>query len=167
MKQAYRDCRSHDRGKKISYLDIIKYEEELEKVQNIVDLVGLTEFADHFPVQLSGGMRQRVALARSLIHEPGLLLLDEPFSHLDEVTRDSMRNLVIRMWEGMGATAVMVTHSIDDAIAMSDRIVIMTKRPSSVAGEVELNIPRSKRIVDSEVANIRSKVRSMLIEASL
>ena len=144
-----------------------KYEEELEKVQNIVDLVGLTEFADHFPVQLSGGMRQRVALARSLIHEPGLLLLDEPFSHLDEVTIDSMRNLVIRMWEGMGATTVMVTHSIDDAIAMSDRIVIMTKRPASIAGEVELNIPRSKRIVDSEVANIRSMVRSMLIEASL
>jgi len=144
-----------------------RYEEELEKVQNIVDLVGLTEFANHFPLQLSGGMRQRVALARSLIHEPGLLLLDEPFSHLDEVTRDSMRNLVIRMWEGMGATTVMVTHSIDDAIAMSDRIVIMTKRPASIAGEVELNIPRSKRIVDSEVANIRSRVRSMLIEASL
>ena len=142
-------------------------EEELEKVQNILDLVGLTEFGNHFPVQLSGGMRQRVALARSLIHEPGLLLLDEPFSHLDEVTKDSMRNLVIRMWEGMGATTVMVTHSIDDAIAMSDRIVIMTKRPASVAGEVELNIPRSKRIVDSEVANIRSKVRSMLIESSL
>lgn len=143
-----------------------KYGKELEKVNNVVDSVGLSEFSEYYPGQLSGGMRQRVALARSLIHEPELLLLDEPFSHLDEVTKDSMRDLVIRMWGKMKSTTVMVTHSIDDAIAMSDRIVIMTKRPSSIVGEVELDLPRSKRIVDSDVADIRSEVRSMLIEAS-
>ena len=139
---------------------------EFEKVNNVVDLVGLSEFSKYYPGQLSGGMRQRVALARSLIHEPELLLLDEPFSHLDEVTKDSMRDLVIRMWGKTESTTVMVTHSIDDAIAMSDRIVIMTKRPSSIVGEVALDLPRTKRTINSDVANIRSEVRSMLIEAS-
>ena len=144
-----------------------RHENELGKVKRVVGSVGLSEFSDYYPDQLSGGMRQRVALARSLIHEPELLLLDEPFSHLDEVTKESMQDLVVRMWSQSRATAVMVTHSIDDAIAMSDRIVVMTKRPSSIAGEVEIDLPRPRRNVDSEVAHIRSKVRAMLIEASL
>ena len=102
------------------------------EVEEFLRLVGLEAFADHYPHQLSGGMAQRAALARALINHPKVLLLDEPLGALDQFTRMRMQDEVLRLWQARGTTMVLVTHDIDEAIYMSDRIVIMTPRPGRV-----------------------------------
>src|SRR5213075_2039522 len=110
--------------------------EKKNEVDDFMRLVGLETFADAYPHQLSGGMAQRAALARALINHPKVLLLDEPLSALDAFTRMRMQDEVLRLWQSRRTTMVFVTHDIDEAIYMSDRIVIMTPRP----GRIERNI---------------------------
>ena len=111
--------------------------------------MGLETFADSHPHQLSGGMAQRAALARALINEPKVLLLDEPLGALDQFTRMRMQDEVLRIWQSRGTTMVLVTHDIDEAIYMSDRIVIMTPRPGRIERtiDVELDRPRQHLLV--------------------
>ena len=109
-----------------------------------VDLVGLGEFRRFYPRQLSGGMKQRAALARALVIGPEVLLLDEPLGALDEITRAAMRYEILRLWERSGATAVMVTHSIVEAVAMADRVLVMDGPPGRIAGEVSVGLPRPR-----------------------
>ena len=112
------------------------------RVAEVLDLVRLKDFAGHYPAQLSGGMRQRVAIARALAYEPEILLMDEPFGALDEFTRREMHDELIRIWQARNLTVVFVTHSLTEAMYLSDQIVVMAPRPGRVREIVDVARPR-------------------------
>ena len=110
----------------------------------LLEAVGLTDFKDYYPHQLSGGMRQRVAFARALVMDPSVLLMDEPLGGLDEITRTTMRYELLRLWEASPKTVVLVTHSISEAVMMSDCVVVMSPRPGRVLQQVRIDLPRPR-----------------------
>jgi taurine transport system ATP-binding protein len=113
-----------------------------ERALALLDQVGLKDFAASFPHQLSGGMRQRVAIARALVHEPGLLLMDEPFGALDSLTREQMQELLISIWDKTKKTIFLITHSIDEALSLATRIVVMSPRPGRIVARYEVDYVR-------------------------
>jgi len=116
------------------------------RVEEMLELVELTGFADHHPWQLSGGMQQRVAIARALAFEPPLLLMDEPFGALDEMTRERLNLELLSLWEKTGNTVVFVTHSIAEAVFLSTRVVVMSPRPGRIAGIVDIDLPARRTV---------------------
>jgi NitT/TauT family transport system ATP-binding protein len=116
------------------------------RARDWIDRVGLGGFEDRYPHQLSGGMRKRVAMAQSLITEPSLLLLDEPFGALDVQTRELMQNELLDLWSGTGAACVFVTHDLTEAISLSDRVVVMTAGPATVKDVVTIELPRPRNV---------------------
>ena len=113
-------------------------------VEELLTLVGLERFGHYYPSQLSGGMQQRVALARALAFGPSLLLMDEPFGALDEITRETMRYELMRIWNSDKKTVVFVTHSIAEAVTLSDRVVVLSGQPGRVKGVVDIELPRPR-----------------------
>jgi NitT/TauT family transport system ATP-binding protein len=120
------------------------------RVQRVLSLVGLTDFADAYPVQLSGGMRQRVCIARTLVMRPRLIVLDEPFGALDQQTRLLMGDELLQLWRETGATILLITHSLDEAVLLSDRIGVMSARPGRFLDIVSTGWPRDR---DSRMAS--------------
>ena len=118
----------------------------LPRALELLSHVGLDGFADSFPSGLSGGMKQRVALCRALVHDPEILLMDEPFGALDALTRDQMNLDLQHLWMEKRKTAIMITHSIDEAVFLSDRIFVMTPRPGRIAEEVIVDLPRPRTL---------------------
>ncbi len=136
--------------------------EKKGEVDEFMRLVGLDGFADAYPHHLSGGMAQRAALARALINHPKILLLDEPLGALDAFTRMRMQDEVLRLWDARGTTMVLVTHDIDEAIYMSDRIVVMTPRPGRVERVIEIPLDRPRDRNSAEFLRIRGDILEFL-----
>lgn len=117
-----------------------------EHAHELLRLVGLEKFQHHYPSELSGGMQQRVGIARGLAHDPDLLLMDEPFSALDTMTRDHMSVELQRIWMATNKTALFITHSIPEAVFLSDRIVVMSARPGRIVKDVHIDLPRPRTL---------------------
>jgi ABC-type nitrate/sulfonate/bicarbonate transport system ATPase subunit len=136
------------------------------EVEEFMQVVGLDAFANAYPHQLSGGMAQRAALARALINHPKVLLLDEPLGALDQFTRMQMQDEVLRLWQARGTTMLLVTHDIDEAIYMSDRIVLMTARPGRIEREIEVSLERPRQRNSPRFMALRADILEMLHFAS-
>lgn len=136
--------------------------EKREEVDEFMRLVGLELFANSYPHQLSGGMAQRVAVARALVNHPRVLLLDEPLGALDAFTRMRMQDEVLRLWQARGTTMLLVTHDIDEAIYMSDRIVLMTPRPGSIDRILDVELERPRQRNDQRFLDMRAGILEVL-----
>ena len=145
-------------------------QEIAERVDHAIRFMGLSQFADHYPAQLSGGMRQRVCIARTLVLRPRLILLDEPFGALDQQTRLLMGDELLRLWRETGATVVLITHALDEAAMLSDRVGVMSARPGRFIDMVETTWPRERdsRIVSHpDFGALTARLWSSLREESL
>jgi len=133
-------------------------EERRTKSRQYLKMVGLERFESRYPHELSGGMKQRVAIARALVNDPRALLMDEPFGALDAQTRNIMQDELLRIWEKEKTTVVFVTHSVDEAIFLADRIVILSARPGRVKDVIEITLLRPRNRTSSEVNKIRDRI---------
>ncbi|MGZ3281819.1 MAG: ABC transporter ATP-binding protein [Xanthobacteraceae bacterium] len=138
------------------------------RAMDLLAMAKIDDFAHHLPRQLSGGMRQRVSICRALIHDPRILLMDEPFSALDALTRDEMGIELLRIWQANRKTVIFVTHSIREAVLLSDRVLVMGRRPSTIVEELAIDLPRPRHIAMTEDESFNRFVRTLrkAIEAS-
>jgi NitT/TauT family transport system ATP-binding protein len=132
-----------------------------ERVQAMLELVELTGFESHHPWQLSGGMQQRVSIARALSFDPDLLLMDEPFGALDEMTRERLNLELLRIWEASRSTVIFVTHSISEAVFLSTRVVVMSPRPGRITGIVDIDLPQPRTVRTREEPRFAELIRDV------
>ncbi|AKB13618.1 MAG: ABC transporter ATP-binding protein [Methanosarcina thermophila] len=138
--------------------------EARKHAEKYIDLVGLEQFKNSYPYELSGGMQQRAAIARALANEPEVLLMDEPFGALDAQTRNILQDELLKIWEQKHITCIFVTHSVDEAVVLSDRILVMTTRPGRIKEIVPVDLPRPRRRTSPEVNSLRDRVLKLLEE---
>ncbi|CAE6767031.1 ABC transporter ATP-binding protein [Paraburkholderia aspalathi] len=133
-----------------------------QRIDAALELVGLSEFAEAFPHQLSGGMAQRVALARALVNDPALLVLDEPFGKLDSLTRIRMQDELARLWLDARFSALLVTHDVEEALLLADRVIVFSERPARVVAEVRNDAPYPRHRDDPKLVALRREVLAQL-----
>ncbi|MCA9964480.1 MAG: ABC transporter ATP-binding protein [Anaerolineales bacterium] len=132
-----------------------------QRVRDMLALVGLAGYENSYPAQLSGGMAQRVAIARALVHEPALLLLDEPFGALDALTRERMGQELLRIWQAMPVTVLLVTHSISEAVLLADEVLVLNGRPATLTDRIPIDLPRPRRLEQTETAVFQEKITAV------
>jgi NitT/TauT family transport system ATP-binding protein len=132
------------------------------RVDEALRLVGLTEFASAYPHQLSGGMAQRVSLARALVNDPKLLLLDEPLGKLDSLTRITMQQELVSLWQRTGFTALLVTHDVEEALFMSNRVIVLSGRPAAIKADIAVDLPFPRHRGDPRLAELRREILALL-----
>jgi NitT/TauT family transport system ATP-binding protein len=132
-----------------------------KRATDLLKLVGLDGFEHKYPNELSGGMQQRASICRALVADPAILLMDEPFGALDAMTREYMNVELLRIWEAAGKTILFVTHSIPEAVFLSDRVVVLTERPGTVREEVVIDIPRPRSITDMNTDRFGTFVKKL------
>jgi NitT/TauT family transport system ATP-binding protein len=142
-------------------------EERREKVERYLSLVGLQGVAENHPYELSGGMRQRVAVARSLTLEPAMLLMDEPFAALDPLTRGEIQESIIRLKEATGKTIILVTHSIEEAVFLADRLVILSANPGRIHKIIPVDLKRPRDRASEEFVRLRIQVLNLLSDLAV
>ena len=140
----------------------ISRKERQEKARYYIDLVGLKGFEKHYPVMLSGGMQQRVGIARAYCDDPEIILMDEPFGHLDAQTRYMMEEEVEKIWEKEKRTVIFVTNNIEEALYLADRIVILTECPAKILKEYIIDLPRPRSLVAPEFLELREEISSLV-----
>lgn len=141
----------------------VPLKEQSERAEKMLELVGLTEFANHYPHQLSGGMQQRVGIARALAIQPEILLMDEPFSALDEFTREKLHVDLLKIWRKTNKTIVFVTHNIQESVFLSDKVCVLSPHPGRLSAVVDINLPRPRTMEmksTSEFTELVAKVRN-------
>ncbi len=138
--------------------------EKGHRIDEVLKLVKLEGFADFYPHQLSGGMAQRAALARALVNDPKLLLLDEPFGKLDSLTRLRMQNELLDLWKSTGFTALLVTHDVEEALLLADRVIVLSDRPAAIIAEVRVDEPHPRQRDDASLVALR---RALLEELGI
>lgn len=136
--------------------------ERRERAQRYIDLVGLSGFEKSFPIQLSGGMRQRVGIARVYCNEPEVMLMDEPFGHLDAQTRYLMQQELERIWQTEKRTIVFVTNNIEEALYLADRVLVMTNCPATIKQEFKIDLPRPRDYTDPKFLQLRQEITSIV-----
>ena len=135
--------------------------ERREAADRLLAMVGLTRFRDHYPAELSGGMKQRVAIARTLAYDPAILLMDEPFGALDAQNRELMQEELQGIWNQTRKTVLFITHDIDEAVYLADRVVVFTARPGKVKADIRIDLPRPRAIdVKKSVAYLEYRNRA-------
>jgi NitT/TauT family transport system ATP-binding protein len=144
-------------------LELMKYPKDKKesRTREMLELVELADFHQHYPWQLSGGMQQRVAIARALAFEPSILLMDEPFGALDEMTRERLNLELLKIWEKTQTTVVFVTHSITEAVFLSTRVIVMSARPGCITRDININLPQPRN------ADTRENVRFFELETEV
>lgn len=144
----------------------LKKEERKKKVAEMVEMIGLQGFEKAIPKQLSGGMQQRVNIARALINKPNILLLDEPFGALDALTRINMQNEILRIWEQEKTTMVLITHDIDEAIFLSDKVVILSNKPGTISKIIRVDMSKPRDRNSAAFVDIRRTIYNEFFEDS-
>jgi len=143
----------------------VPHKTQRERVEDMLAVTGLEDFRNQYPAELSGGMAQRVAIARGLVTEPGVLLLDEPFGALDALTREDMWQELLRIWSTTQATVLMVTHSIEEATFLADRVLVMSPRPGQITTQFQIPFPRPRQIdllADPAFTQLAAKIRAAI-----
>jgi NitT/TauT family transport system ATP-binding protein len=133
-----------------------------ERARRLIELVGLDGFEGHYPWELSGGMQQRVAIARALAYEPEILLMDEPFGSVDALTRLELEDTLLKIWQDLKTTILLVTHDIEEAIYLSDRIYVLSRRPSTILRQIDVGLPRPRNQLstraDAKFMELRNEI---------
>lgn len=148
----------------LAYAKELSRKEKGRLVEQYIYHFGLKGFENNYPHQLSGGMKQKVAIARTLINEADVLLMDEPFAALDCLTRNSLQEFLIPVWRDSGKTIIFVTHNVDEAVFMSQRIIVMSSIPGRIMSEIEIDLPYPRNRTDEKCQEIRGRILSLLVK---
>lgn len=145
-------------------LRIKKYSEDIikKRVDNVINIVGLDKYRQYYPKQLSASMLQRVVIARAFAVEPELLLMDEPYGQLDLSLKYKLEDELINLWQQTGTTVIFITHNIEEAVYLSDRIMVLTNKPTKIKKDLVNNLPRPRNVVDPAFVELRNEVTSLI-----